>query len=86
MKMKRMERYINHWGCISTPEEVIQIGCLSVKLSSISFFMHHETDICAICHLTKVSTMTGENMYGDIDVVSLANMQVIDGSVKSMMD
>ena len=30
--------------------------------------------------------MTGENMYGDIDVVSLANMQVIDGSVKSMMD
>ena len=30
--------------------------------------------------------MTGENMYGDIDVVSLANMQVMDGSVKSMMD
>ena len=60
MKIKRMERYINHWGCISTREEVIQIGCLSIKLSSISFFMHHETDICAICHLTKVSTMTGE--------------------------
>ena len=30
--------------------------------------------------------MTGENMYGDIDIVSLANMQVIDGSVKSTMD
>ena len=30
--------------------------------------------------------MTGGNMYGDIDVVSLANMQVMDGSVKSMMD
>ena len=30
--------------------------------------------------------MTGENMYGDIDIVSLANMQVVDGSVKSMMD
>ena len=30
--------------------------------------------------------MTGENMYGDIDVVSLANMQVIDESVKSTMD
>ena len=29
--------------------------------------------------------MMGENMYGDIDVVSLANMQVIDGSVKSTM-
>lgn len=81
-----MERYINQWRCISTPEEVIQIGCLSVKLSQISFFMHHETDICAICHLTKVSTMTGENMYGDIDIVSLVNMQVVDGSVKSMMD
>lgn len=30
--------------------------------------------------------MTGENMYGDIDVVSLANMQVIDGSVKGTMN
>ena len=30
--------------------------------------------------------MTGENMYGDIDIVSLVNMQVVDGSVKSMMD
>lgn len=30
--------------------------------------------------------MTGENMYGDIDVVSLANMQVMDISVKSTMD
>ena len=86
MKMKRMERYINHWRCISTPEGVIQIGFPRVKLSSISFFMHHETDICVIYYLTKVSTMTEENMCGDIDVVSLANMQVIDGSVKSTMD
>ena len=30
--------------------------------------------------------MTGENMYGDIDVISLANMQVMDISVKSMME
>ena len=62
------------------------IGFLSVKLSSNSFFMHHETDICVICHLTKVSTLMGGNMYGDINVVSLlANMQVMDGSVKSMI-
>lgn len=76
----------------------MQIGCLSVKLSSISFLMHHETDICAICHLTKVSTMTGENMYGDIKVVSLASVKstgenlygdinaVSLASVKSTMD
>ena len=48
----------------------MQIGYLRVKLSSNSFFVHHETDMCAICHLTKVSTMIGENMYGNINVVS----------------
>lgn len=64
MKMKRMERYINHWRCISTPEEVIQIGCLCIKLSSNSFFLHHETDMCNMLR-NKGINMMGKNMYSE---------------------
>ena len=44
--MKQMERYINHWSCISTPEGVMQIGCLSIKLSSNSFYASWNWHMC----------------------------------------